>query len=231
MNQQTTRLFRAFSLIVFVFLSAALSAQEILTAERFFNTVSDAYGEVDDYEALITINHGDTTMEGVCYYKSPNLLRINFTEPKDQTIVVDGEKMSLYLPRQNVVLRQQLKRHSQVALASMASSQGLALLKRGYSIAFLDGPDPVPLDEGSDLLVRNLNLHWRSTDEGFRQIIISVDEDLRIRRMKGITADYESFQFDFNAVDVNQGIPDARFQYDEPASAYVIENFLFEPEE
>lgn len=208
-----------------------LQGQDILTAEQFFNMVSDNYGTVRDYEAVITITHGETVMEGVCYYLSPNLLRINFVEPTDQRIVVDGETMSLYLPTQNVVLTQKLRSHSDAALATMASSQGLSLLRKGYSIAFLDGPGLVPLEEGSDVLVRNLNLNWRTTDEGFRQIVMSVDENLIIRRMKGITSDYESFQFDFNAVKTNQDIPEARFVYDKPPSAYEIENFLFEPEE
>jgi outer membrane lipoprotein-sorting protein len=231
MKKLSTPLSRAFLFIILLQISVSLSGQDILTAERFFNTVSDNYGTIEDYEALITISSGDTVMEGVCYYKTPNLLRINFVEPKDQRIVVDGENMSLYLPTQNVVLTQKLKKHNEAALATMASSQGLLLMKKGYSIAFLDGPGLVPLDENSETMVRKLNLNWRTTDEGFRQIIISVDENLLIRRMKGITSDYASFQFDFNAIQINQGIPEARFVYDKPPSAYEIDNFLFEPEE
>lgn len=218
-------------LILILQLPLAIGAQEMLTAERFFNSVSEQYGTVEDYEARISIIHGERVMEGMIYYGTPNRLRIDFTEPEEQVIAVDGERMSLYLPMQNVVLRQQLKKHNEAALATMASEQGLNLLRRGYSIAFLEGPDLVPLDEGSDVMVRKLNLNWRTTDEGFRQIIVSVDEDLLIRRMKGITADYETFQFDFNRIRTNIGIPGARFEYDDPASAYVIENFLFEPEE
>ena len=139
--------------------------------------------------------------------------------------------MTLYLPRQNVALQQKLRQGSQAGLATMASSQGLSLLRRGYSIAFLTGPELQPLDEGSELMVRKLNLNWRNTDEGFRQIVMSVDENMLIRRMRGITADYENFHFNFNSIDINQGIPDARFDYEKPPSAYTIENFLFEPEE
>lgn len=231
MKKTIRRLGIVFFLIQIAFVPAYLGAQEILTASRFFDSVSDHYGELEDYEARITITHGDTVMEGKCYYHTPNLLRINFSDPKDQVIAVDGEKMSLYLPRENVVLRQKLKSHNQASLANMASKQGLILLKKGYSIAFLEGPNLVPIDEGSDLMVRKLNLNWRTTDEGFRQIIVSVDENLMIRRMRGITAEYETFQFDFYAINTNTGIPETRFEYDDPASAYVIENFLFEPEE
>jgi outer membrane lipoprotein-sorting protein len=231
MKKPNIRLRRAFFLIPIFLLPSLLSAQDIVTAERFFNSVSDHYGTIEDYEAHITISHGETVMEGMVYYRTPNLMRIDFSEPKEQVIAADGEMMSLYLPQQNVVLRQKLKRHSDAALATMASQQGLTLLKRGYSIAFLEGPDLLPLEEGADVMVRKLNLNWRSTDEGFRQIIVSVDEDLLIRRMKGITADYENFQFDFNGIRTNIDIPEARFEYDDPASAYVIENFLFEPEE
>ncbi len=222
-----------FSLSV-VFLSTVffqISAQDILTAARFFDSISEKYGSVDDYEARITISAGETVMEGILFYKNPNMLRIDFSEPEEQVISVNDNLLTLHIPDQNVIMQQKLQDHSDATLAVMASKQGLDLLKRGYSVAFLKGPDPVPLEDGSDELVRKLNLVWRQTDEGYRQIEMSVDNDGMIRRMKGLTVNYETFQFDFTQIRINQNIPEARFQYDPPPSAYVMNNFLFEPEE
>ena len=128
-------------------------------------------------------------------------------------------------------MEQRLKKHNDASLAVMATEQGLQLLKKGYSVAYLKGPDPVPLDEGSSEMVRKLNLVWRGTDEGYRQIIMSVSDNGMIRRMKGITINYETFQYDFTNVKINQDLPDVRFQYDPPPSAYMMKNFLFEPEQ
>ena len=210
------------------------SAQELVTAVSFFERISEHYGEVFDYEAELSITQGSgddaVVSAGVIYYKNPNLLRIDFTDPEEQVICVTGEDLMIYLPKQVVVMTQKLKRHNDATLASMASSQGLDLLEKGYSIGYLDGPDPVPLDEGSDELVTKLKLEWRTTEQGFRQIEISVGKDDLIRRMKAVTPEMEEVQFDFIGMVINQNIPDVRFEYEAPASAYEIKNFLFEPE-
>jgi len=215
---------------LFLLFAVFTFGQEILTASQYFDSISSGYGTVKDYTARLTIQTKDATMEGTLFYKSPNLLRINFSEPKDQVINVDGETLTIYIPDQNVVMVQELKKHNDASLAVMANEKGLQLLKKGYSVAYLKGPDPIPLDEGSKEMVVKLNLVWRGTDEGYRQIIMSITKDGLIRRMKGITINYETFQYDFTEVKVNQDLPDARFKYDPPPSAYMMKNFLFEPE-
>lgn len=230
-----------------------LEAQEVLTAVAYFETISEQYGRITDYQADITITRGDEVMKGVMYYKSPNLLRINFEEPEEQVLVTDGKILTIYIPLYRVIMSQQLKRHSEQSLAAMASEQGLQLLKRNYSIAYLEGPSPVPLDspdeteaEGTDAgsgdtnedqsngiaeYVTKLKLVWRTTDEGFREITMSIGENGLIRRMVGVTVDYEEVRFDFENILLNQNIPDARFEYESPPTANVFKNFLFEPEE
>ncbi|MCK5202029.1 MAG: outer membrane lipoprotein carrier protein LolA, partial [Spirochaetales bacterium] len=155
------------SFLLMIIAFSQVSAQDILTASQFFDSVSDTYSTVEDYEARVSIIAGEAVMEGILFYKSPNLLRINFSEPEEQVISVYDDILTLHIPDQNVIMEQKLQRHSNASLALMASKQGLDLLKRGYSVAFLKGPEPVALDEGSDELVRKLNLVWRKTDEGY----------------------------------------------------------------
>ena len=152
-------------------------------------------------------------------------MRINFTAPKDQVIVMDGEIFAVYVPQQSVVLTQKLKKHSAGSLATMASQQGLNLFKKGYSIAYLSSPDPVPLESGSSEMVRKLKLNWRSTDEGFREIEMSIGESGYIRRLVGVTSNFETFRYDLKDIKVNQN-PGCG-SYDFPPSAYQINNFLF----
>ena len=223
-------------LIIIVLLLPVIEgfSQELVTAVNYFNSISERYGEVFDYQAELTITQGSgdeaVVSAGTIYYKNPNLLRIDFTEPEEQVICVTGTDLMIYLPAQVVVMTQKLKRHNDATLASMASSQGLELLEKGYSISYVDGPDPVPLEEGSDEMVTKLKLEWRTTEQGFRQIEMSVGKDSLIRRMKAVTPEMEEVQFDFVGINVNQNIPDVRFEYEAPASAYEIMNFLFEPE-
>jgi outer membrane lipoprotein-sorting protein len=115
--------------------------------------------------------------------------------------------------------------------ASIATHEGLVLLRRNYSVAYLESPNPVPLDReaGENEPVVKLKLDWRSTQEGIRQIEMSVNSDGYIRRFIGITPENDVIQFDFTNIIVNQNIPDTRFNYTLPASANTFENFLFEP--
>ena len=208
-----------------------LGAQDILTAENYFDEISQRYGKIQDYEAAITITRGEDIMAGKLFYRTPNLLRIDFTEPQEQVLVTDGKLLTIYIPKYEVIMEQKLKRRSQAALATMAGSQGLVLLKRNYSVAYLEGPDPTPLEEGSTEKVVQLKLSSRSTSEGFRQINISVAGNGLIRRISAITLGYEELVYDFEEIRVNQNIPENRFLYDSPSYANVYSDFLFDEEE
>ena len=208
-----------------------ISAQEILTAENYFDEISARYGKVQDYTATISITQGETIMTGKLYYKNSNLLRIDFSEPEDQVLVTNGAELTIYIPKYEVILVQKLKRRSQAALANMASEQGLHLLKKNYGVAYLSGPNFIPLEDGSEEMVRKLKLESRSTAEGFRQIVIAVGRTGLIRRITGVTIGYEEFVLDLTDIIVNQNIPDTRFEYDSPPYANVYSDFLFEAEE
>ena len=216
-------------LIIFPVLFSA-AQERIVTANEYLNFVSAQYGSIEDYEAKITITKGKEKMSGIIYYKTPSLLRINFDNPKEQVLVVDKEKLVIYIPKYRVIMQQKLKKKGGVSGAGMASREGLRILKRNYIVSYLESPDFVPLDEGSTEMVKKLKFVWRTADEGFRQLIMSVGEDNLIRRMVCVTADYTEMQFDFTDIKTNEGIPDTRFEYDSPASANVVENFLFEAE-
>jgi len=208
-----------------------LGAQDILTAEAFFDRVSEQYGQIQDYRAAVQITQGTDVMKGHILFKSPNLIRIDFSQPAEQTIVSDGEVLTVYIPQYRVTMTQKLKKKSQAAVASMASKQGLQLLKKNYSVAYAVGPNAVPLEEGSQEMVVKLILTWRSSADGFRQIDMSVGKNNLIRRIEATTIGYSKIVFDFKDVRINQNIPAARFKYDAPASANVFDNFLFQSEE
>lgn len=207
-----------------------LTAQDIQTAVSFFDELSARYGEVEDYQANLRITREESESTGTIEYRIPNQVRVDFEEPAGQVLVSDGELLQVYIPEHNVVLEQSLRRRSEGAIATLANEQGLNLLRQNYSIAYLDNPEAVPLDEGSDEMVIKLRLNWRNSNEGYRQLIISVDDNMLIRRIIGVTASYEEIQFDFEDVAINRGIPESRFDYEAPSSANTFDSFLFERE-
>jgi outer membrane lipoprotein-sorting protein len=207
-----------------------LSAQEIITAEKYLEMVSERYGSIRDYEASIAIRSGNSDMTGTVSHLSPSFLRIDFSRPADQVIVFNGELLTVYLPEFRAVLNQSVNqsRRSGTTGASMASAQGLTLLRRNYVPSFVTGPNPEQLDNNNRERVVKLRLTRRSVSEGFREIILSVNPDTKlIRRIEGRTIADGEVRFDFTNVKINQGIPEQRFMYDSPASANMYNNFLF----
>ena len=220
---------RFFMLIFPILAVIPVNSQEIITAERYLEMVSDRYGSIRDYEAHIIIHSGSSEMTGNVSYLSPSFLRIDFTRPADQVIVFNGELLTVYLPEYRAVLNQSITPGRRPASgASLASAQGLALLRRNYVASFVTGPDPVALQGNSGEEVVKLRLARRNISEGFREIILSVNPGAKtIRRIEGRTIADNLVQFDFTNIRTNQGIPEMRFIYDSPASAYVYNNFLF----
>ncbi|HWR13065.1 MAG TPA: outer membrane lipoprotein carrier protein LolA [Rectinemataceae bacterium] len=218
--------------IVLVLFSAALSAaaQDIVTAERFFGKVSDKYASVEDFEASIAISNSSQPMTGKLYFKSPSLLRIDFSQPAEQVIVFDGERLVVYIPQYRAVLQQDTGSAGLGAgAASLASREGLAMMKRNYTIAWENSPQTVALDDKNPEMVYKLLLSRKTVAEGFKTIRVSISENsLLIRRIEGWTVANERIAFDFTSVRQNQNIPATRFLYDAPASANVYNNFLFQ---
>jgi outer membrane lipoprotein-sorting protein len=175
-------------------------------------------------------------MTGDLSYLTPYYLRIDFSVPKDQVILYDGNLLTIYLPGYRAVLNQSAPSSG----ANLATAQGLSLLRRNYSPSYLSSPDPVPLDaspgDGNTKqpaaskpeMVIKIRLVPRSTSEGFTRLILSVDPstDL-IRRIESTTIAGKNISFDFTNIKLNQGIPAMRFVYDSPATANNYDNFLF----
>jgi outer membrane lipoprotein-sorting protein len=225
-------IFVHFVLIVPILISGVYTAgaQEIITADRYMEMVGERYGGIRDYEAGIAVRSGNTNMYGAVSHLSPSFLRIDFTSPANQVLVFDGELLTVYLPEYGAILNQAVSpgRRPGASGASLASAQGLSLLRRNYIPVFVTGPDPEPLEPGSLEMVVRLRLSRRSISEGFREIILNVEPDTRlIRRIEGRTIAGSLVSFDFSNIRVNQGIPEARFIYDSPASAILYNNFLF----
>ena len=127
--------------------SGAMWAQE--TATSFFEQVSERYKSIKDYTADLVITRGDTVQTAKVWYKSPNLLRLDFEEPEGMVMAVDGEQLQVWVPEYSVTFAQPLKKNSQAGLASVTSSAGLELIKKYYTISYDPVPGRVPLDPGS----------------------------------------------------------------------------------
>lgn len=220
-------------LALIALLPVAVSSQEIVTADQFFASVSERYGQIDDYECQVSISAGKKTMKGNLSFKSPSLLRIDFRDPPDQVIAFDGQTLTVYIPELRAVLSQAATEKPAggsggAAGASLASREGLKMMKRNYTVAYDSTPAPQALDEKSEEKAVVLALARKTAAEGFKTLKLYVSPETRlIRRIRGSTLSGEEIGFDFVGIKTNIGIPAARFVYDSPASANVYNNFLF----
>jgi len=230
MQMVKKKLFFAFFLESIVIFSGF--SQEIITADRFLESVSERYAAIRDYEARVVIRSDTAEMTGNLSFLQPYFLRIDFTSPADQVLVFTGELLTVHDPRLRTVLNQAVtpvrRAGSPMGGASLASAQGLQLLRRGYVATFLTGPEPVPLSAGSPERVVQLRLTRRLTSENFREIILSVNpETLLIRRIEARTLTNALVLFDFTDMRTNVGIPEQRFVFVAPPTANMHNNFLF----
>ena len=217
-------------------LGAPVFGQDIRTASELLRRVAEEYAGFDDYVAEIVMTTEDDRMEGTLYHKAPNLLYIEFSEPEEQFILSDGEYLRVHVPSLNTTLSQRLRRQADTTPGGVATGEGLALMRRNFSVAYQESPDRVRLSTtsgslesvGPDAEVVNLRLDTSAPNEGYRQLILSIDEDYRIRRILGTTTDYDTIQFDFIDIQANVSLPDTRFEYESPPASSTFEDFLFE---
>jgi outer membrane lipoprotein-sorting protein len=219
-----------------LFLAVLLStipvqAQEIVTAAQYFAKVADRYSQIVDYEGKITISTTKDTMRGDIMFKTPSLLRVDFTSPPDQVIAFDGKTLTVYIPGYNAILSQSAADKPGAGSTALATREGLKMLRRNYTVAFETSPAPQPLEGATGEQAVRLALVRSSAAEGFKTIKLYITPDsLLIRRIEGWTISGEKLTFDFVGIKTNVGLPASRFVYDSPASANVYNNFLFKSE-
>lgn len=222
-------------LMVLLALVAGFSLEaQVLTAMTIFNRMAEKYGALGSYTAQVTISTEDpkdptrmVTMNGKLAWKRRGKLRIDFTHPREQVLLADGAQLLVYLSEYNVILSQKLDSEA-ANPGGMATPEGLAMIRRGYNIAFKTGAGLVPLgnDPAGEKGYR-LALTWKSANQGFREMEMLVSEALYIRRIEGITADNRKVVIQFDGISLNPAIPDLHFTYNTPPGANSYEGFLF----
>jgi outer membrane lipoprotein-sorting protein len=218
-------------ILCLIFSTVAFAQNEIQTAQMFFQSISEYYGTITDYEADVDITAGKSQMKGKVSFKRPDMLRIDFSEPESQVIVFNGERLVIYLPKADAILSQTVSSDSEAGGANLATPQGLSLMNRYYSIGYENSPNAEPLDADnpkSEKVIK-LILSRKNSSEGFRYIRLAISPKTKlIRRVQATSANTEEdFIFNFSNYTLNNSIPDTRFLYDTPSDANTYDNFLF----
>ena len=213
-------------IVLFMLFSASIFAQSITTASAYFKTISEYYSTIKDYEVNFEIKVDKQETAGRLSFKTPDLLRLDYTNPEEQVICYNGDTLTIYLPDSDAVLQQSITEDT--GAEALTTPQGLSLLSRYYTVAYETGQNAEPLEDGSDEMVVKFILTRKSASEAFRYINIAVSETTKlIRRIEAVTPKGEVIMFNFYDYVLNQDITDQRFIYDAPSSANNYNNFLF----
>lgn len=221
-------------LILFLFSPILLFSQQ--TASDFFKTISDKYAGIESYTADFKITSGvrsNIVQEGTISYKSPNLLRLDYSSPAEQVLNVNSRKISIYVPAHGTLFEQTINSEEE-ALAletSGLTSQGLSLFSTNYSISYVNGPELEILDVNNPEEVYKLRLLPRKFSEPFSRIIISITSDGFIRRLESTTRTGETIIFDIIDIDIDANINIKIFDYEAPPTTVTLRDFLFDLEE
>ncbi len=221
-------------LIILLITPILLFSQQ--TAGDFFKTVSANYSEIEAYTANFKFTSGvrnNIIQEGVLSYKSPNLLRLDYTSPENQVLNVNSLKMTLYVPAHRTVFEQTINSEEEAGALKMSglTSQGLALFNSNYSISYLTGPEIEVLSEENPEEVYKLRLLPRKSkaSEPFRQIIMSITPEGFIRRLETLSRADEMMILDVVNINTEVELTESDFEYESPATATLLTDFLFTP--
>lgn len=211
----------------------AQGSDPIITANEYFKSVSEEYGKIKDYQANANITIDKEDMKAKITYLQPDKVRFDFSKPEEQVIVFNGETLTIYLPGHQAVLTQNANAEdsdSKSNAANLATSEGLTLMRRYYTVSYETSQEAVPLDEGDDSSekVVRLVLWRRTTSEAFRYIKLSISPKTKlIRRVEAVTPSDITYKIDFSDYEINQGLTAQRFSYDIPSAANSYDNFMF----
>lgn len=219
------------AIIYFTGDSFAYKVFEFTTVSDIVKKVKKRFSGLESYQAdfkIISEKLGNkSNKNGRIYYKSPNKMLIEFTNPSGQKIVSDGKRMWVYIQSMNVVAEQDLKSDS-TSIFSAATSKGMKRLFSKYHYRFASKNQPEKQSDGS--MKYTLFLKQRESRSGFRTIKLWISEDFFIKKAYGESSTGKFIEITFNNIKTDIVLSNGMFQFDIPSQARIIRNPMISEE-
>ena len=225
--------------VIFILISITLSVfsqDELLGAKQLLQKYSEAMKKnVKDYQADLIWTMDKNVSKGTLFFKNPQKLRINFSEPGGQVICTNGYVLWVYIDQMNLALKQEIMQKEKVkddegktqTLVNpiLLAPVGFDRFLNDYSIEYQDTTSKTDYKDGTKVYTLKL-LRWKSVKSGFNTIILTIQDNGLIRKVEAITASYRKTVLELDNIQVNKNIGDSVFNYEPPASANLVENFI-----
>ncbi len=224
-------------MIVLVFQTIFVFGQEPLVgAKDLLTNISNNYSsKVKDFSASFKWIQDDKIQTGTVLFKNPQKMRMDFSDPKGQVIVTNGYEFWVYLENMNLVLQQDLmakeKKTEDDGKVSVVESPilinpvGFDKFIKEYAIEYHENKSLTDYTDGTKVYQFKL-IKWRSSQNGFNVVYLTVQPDGLTRKVEGITAAYKKVVLEFDNYAINQGISELKFEFDKPTHANTVNNFI-----
>jgi outer membrane lipoprotein-sorting protein len=188
-----------------------------ITADELLARVNARYKALRDFRADVVVTTsspfmGETSSSaGVLYAGQPNLVRVEFSSPTEQTVVFDGKYMYVYAPGGAQVLRYASPGISYLANLALA----LDNLSRDYDVE-------LAAETGERAYELHLRAKNRSTP--FPEIRIWIDRE----RLVALRSDFydaagNRTSYHFSGYKFNLGLPASTFTFQLPPGAEIVD--------
>jgi len=225
------------SLFIIFQLAANIYAQsDMLSAKDLLQNLSGLFqSKVKDFEADITWSQDNTVSKGKIQFKNPQKVKISITSPSEQVICTNGYNLWVYISSLNIVFKQELIQKEKVKDSSVKSQTvvnplyinpvGYDRFLTEYSVDFNETKNKIDYKDGSKVYTFKL-LRWKSSKTGINTVILTVSDDGLMKKVEGITVSGRKISMEMSSYKLNNGFSDMVFDYDPPAHANTVDNFI-----
>jgi len=213
------------------------SQDELVSAKDLLQKLSILFKtNVKDFEADVKWIQDKDTQKGTLFFKNPQKLRINFTDPSKQVICSNGYMLWVYIDYLNLILKQEILSKDKtksddgktqtVINPILINPVGYDRFLTDYAIEYNEIKTQVDYKDGSKVYQFKL-FRWRSSKSGFNSILLTVSaNDGLVRRVEGVTTAYRRVVLEIDNIKLNKNIGDLVFNYEPPAHANTVDNFI-----
>ena len=153
---------------------------------------------------------------GILYLKKPGKMRWEYTRPEVKLFLLDGKRISFYVPQDGQVIRIPVKRSADLR-TPLRFLLGRMNLKRTFRVEL--ARDAAPLDPGNPVL----RLRPKKNRERFRELLLEVDGRQRLRRIKILETNGTITEFRLFGEIPNPPLDSALFRFRLPPGVELIE--------
>lgn len=153
---------------------------------------------------------------GTLYLRKPGKMRWEYSAPETKLFLSDGKTVFFYVPEERQVTRIRVKESSDLRMP-LRFLLGRMDLKREFRVE--QARDAAPLDPGNPVL----RLVPKNAGERFRELLLEVDQQQRIRRLKIVETDGGVTEFRLFGEVPNPALVNSMFQFQIPAGVEVVD--------